>query len=169
MRKLDNNAVVGMSVNLIYNAIDFAGPEALKLEVNNIKPPCLCQAHRMVSASCQQSSVTKWRIYTVLNSMQSSLSLPRNKHMRPSLKAPFKVCTPRFWAASFSRWCCRWQLLRFCFNGRKQETNRDLQVAFVMSCSRTNQLLAQLDAQCSRTCVVTSSAWQSHASVCQHT
>ena len=46
----------------IYNAIDFAGPEVLKLEVNNIKPPwlsCLCQAHRMGSVSCLQSSIKK--------------------------------------------------------------------------------------------------------------
>ena len=47
----------------------------------------------MVSASCQKSLVTKWRNCTFLNSLQSSLSLPRNKHMRPRLKVPFKVCT----------------------------------------------------------------------------
>ena len=136
----------------IYNAIGFVcWPKGLgRLKVDNMMPPslsCLCQAHRMGSAFCQQSSEKKWRHCTVLNSVQSSLSLPRNKHMRPRLKAPLKVCTHRHWAVSFSRWCCRWQLMRFCVNGRKQERNRDLQVAFVMSFSRTNQLLAQLDAQ----------------------
>ena len=132
MKKLDNNAVVGKSVNLQRDR--FGWPRGLGNQSRQHQASrdrfVLLVGHDVIvlvpgpqdgSASCQMSSVTKVK----------AISGPHY----------------RYWAVSFNRWCCRWQLLLSCVKNRKQVRNQSLQVAFVISWSLPNQILAQLDAQ----------------------